>query len=361
MTDLGPGVAVAVGQEQAQAAQPQLDLFDESQKRTTAVPAIGTEEAEAALEEAEAEEPAVEEAKRGEERPPEGFVSLEPQPLQGPAYDTPEAAVEQVLKAAHQPPVPQATEEQGQAEETVEEEEARAEEQEQPDVSPDFTVTQVMETAAPPIEEPQPEAAEEYVEEEQPFSNTYVPIEQSGLLDDDGVGGGYGQTPATEVAEEEAPSKPEATFEAKATLDDTAVVGTESDTLAISGEAIAEQSDIERTQAYNKDTLSQVVQELEKEDGGPGLGVGEEEQQPILTAEDASAGESFIFGGGETGTQEPAAGEQGVALEERAASPKEEEEVFEVGLPQEEQADDDSLITGEDVIKKMDDFFNFNK
>ncbi|MBD3392125.1 MAG: hypothetical protein GF418_08610 [Chitinivibrionales bacterium] len=324
-----PGEAIA-GIDDEKIAQP--DLFDESDKRTTAVPAIGTAAAASVLavedkEEAPAEEPA-------EEQP------------SGPA---PDFMATQVMEAAPSPA-------------------------EAPAAPPQKEETWETADAGAGQKDPQVE------EEEPPVFNTYTPIEESGLLED--------TVTASQEGEKEEPAQ-EPPF-AGAPAGTAAEQPGESDTLAVPGDALSEQpsEDVEKTQAYDRESLSKAIDE---EAGGP---LDVERDDGVLTAEDDSAGESFIFGGrepeetsgvaaadiAEAGTSAQGVPQQGPAaepaeqlpdaLEQPARAPdaetgeekkkEDEEEVFEVGPAPDADSDNDSLITGEDVIKKMDNFFGFD-
>ena len=124
---------------------------------------------------------------------------------------------------------------------------------------------------------------------------------------------------------------------------------------------------------YDREALSEAMSSFD-EQGGKGIGLGEAPAE--MTPEDASAGESFLFGGQPTGGSAPAdtappsqkttpdATEMppSAPASDQAASQADQqgrqEEVFEVARSEEQ--DDDELITGEDVVRKLDNFFGFD-
>ena len=440
----------AATEEAGDKAEPQLELFPQGDRQTTVLPAIGTEKADeelSAIEEMHAE-PIAEHAETAEAVSEAGPSvdadrgANEEMPVPEPAL-APEAALpepEPVVEpeAAPAEPVPEvepAAEEPeefqreavAEAVEEMEELEPEAEVEQEEVAKEEPSAMEVSETMAfaPPMLEEEPAPSIERMEEEQANVNSFTPIEETGLLDE-------------KVEEEKPAAEPEVAetpfFKPSPPMPAAEESGEESDTLTVPGEALGDNFDIdiEKTQAYDKETLSRALdREQPAEESIASL--ESEQEQPSLTADDDSAGESFIFGGDDDSEktitmeqvqaetplpdagqsflsqpfgleepqvdesvfevppkeEEPALAPEGLQVDESVFTPPpmeeesahapvepqaeesvfdtvkpleaEEEAVFDVGSAQEEQdEDDDSLITGEDVMKKMDNFFGFD-
>jgi hypothetical protein len=211
-----------------------------------------------------------------------------------------------------------------------------------------------------------PEAAEEKAEEEEePVLNRFVPIEESGLLDDEPVSAKEGGAATAEATAGPEPQVEEPVQEVEAL-----------DTLMVSSEGVVDESSIAQTQLYDRDMLTQAMREQE----GPVLDIDEEdkeqkEEEGVVTTVDDSEGESFLFqdqadAGPAVAEQEEVAEGKEAAIEMQQPLPEQEvaateevaeEDVIDMEPPADRQPDDDSLITGQDVIEKLDNMFGFNK
>jgi hypothetical protein len=218
----------------------------------------------------------------------------------------------------------------------------------------DLAATQVSvplsKLTAPPVPEEDEETLSRTMAEEEEDVNVYTPIEQTDLVDEK-VKDKKTEAPPVEAADQEDESEMMAGPAEKftGTLD----------------------ADIEKTQLYDRESLSRAITEDEEEEV-PDLSQG----LPTLAAEDAGAADSFMMGGEEDAgqaveTAEPPPGPQAAAgVSQEPAPPKAAEEApppaaaqagqaAEAQIEEQKEEKDEDLITGEDVIKKMDDFFGF--
>jgi|GEM_PF-5916427 len=185
--------------------------------------------------------------------------------------------------------------------------------------------------------------------DEMPVVNRFIPIEQSGLIEDEIATARRCDADASKVIEQ--PPVPQADVERSGI----------SDTLVVAGDEGQAKPQIEQTQFFDRGALAEAIEQEAKS------GLGLDEQPQMLTPEDESAGGSFIFSGNEQPAQAAVAPYGGPAAEppptptaEQGMATAEEEEVFEVGGHKDEEGEPDALITGDDVLKKLDNFFGFN-
>ncbi len=201
-----------------------------------------------------------------------------------------------------------------------------------------------------------PAAAEHEEEAFYASANKYVPIEESGLLSGDQD---QSEQPRQEEAsievQEEQPEAPSAGDEQQDKSDRLQA----QETMELSQEHEPRDEfdfDVQQTQIYTKDAFSKIVHADDE---------SQENEAPAMNAEedeDSRIGADFIFGDNQKDSvpEQVEEGEDYFDIGDSKASH------YENAIDQEEKPqdksgdDDDSLITGDDVIKKMDDFFNFS-